>query len=129
MINNRKVRIMTKLAIIENKEGKEVIKASQYFKRDYVRLQVLRGVISITLGYLLILTLIGLYQSEYLIAEAVTLNYKMIGTYVIGIYAMLIIIFVFAGTIGYGMKYDSSRKKLQKYNRGLKILSKMYEEE
>lgn len=129
MINNQKVRIMTKLAIFENKEGKDSIKLSQYYKRDYVRLQVLRGAICITIGYLLILGLIGLYQSEYLIAEAVKLDYRTIGTYIVGIYGMIMVVYIFAATIGYGIRYSSSRKKLQKYSRGLKALGRMYEEE
>ena len=44
MVNMRKVRLMTKLAIYEKKEGKEDIKLGKYFRRDYVRLKILHNI-------------------------------------------------------------------------------------
>ncbi len=129
MLNNDKIRIMTKLAIYENKSGKEDINLSQYYKRDYIRLQILNTIVFTTIGYFLILLLIGVYQSEYLIAEAVKLNYKAIGLYILGIYIMLLIVYVLCTIIGYTIKFESSRKKLAGYNKGLKYLRRIYEEE
>ncbi len=129
MLNNDKIRIMTKLAIYENKSGKEDIKLSQYYKRDYIRLQILNTIVFTTIGYFLIILLVGLYQSEYLIQEAVKLDYKAIGLYILGIYAMLITIFILCTIIGYTIKFESSRKKLAGYNKGLKYLRRIYEEE
>ncbi len=129
MLNNDKIRIMTKLAIYENKSGKEDIKLSQYYKRDYIRLQILNTVVFTTIGYLLVLLLVGVYQSEYLIAEVVKLDYKSIGLYILGIYVMLLTIFTLCTIIGYTIKFESSRKKLAGYNKGLKYLRKIYDEE
>ncbi len=129
MLNNDKIRIMTKLAIYENKSGKEDIKLSQYYKRDYLRLQILNTIVFTTIGYFLVILLVGLYQSEYLIQEAVKLDYKAIGLYILGIYAMLITIFILCTIIGYTIKFESSRKKLAGYNKGLKYLRRIYEEE
>ena len=47
MLNNRKIRIMTKLATYEEKEGKEDIKLSKYYKTDFVRLNILKTIMSI----------------------------------------------------------------------------------
>ena len=129
MLNNDKIRIMTKLAIYENKSGKEDIKLSQYYKRDYIRLQILNTIVFATIGYFLLILLVGLYQAEYLIAEAVKLDYRAIGLYVLGIYVMLITILILCTIIGYTLKFESSRKKLAGYNKGLKYLRRIYEEE
>lgn len=129
MLNNEKIRVMTKLAIYESKSGKEDIKLSQYYKRDYIRLQVLNTVVFSTIGYGLILLLIGVYQSEYLISEAVQLNYRSLGMYILGVYIMVLTVSIFATIIGYTIKFNSSRKKLSGYNNGLKFLRKLYEEE
>lgn len=48
MLNDRKIRLMTKLALYERKEGKEDIKLSKYYRTDYVRLQVLKTVVAVT---------------------------------------------------------------------------------
>lgn len=129
MLNNEKIKWMTKLAIFEEKEGKEDIRISQYYRTDYVRYHVLKSFVSVTVGYLLILVLILIYKSEYVIREAVKLNYKSIGTYILGIYIMIITLYTFATLIGYSLKYRRSRKKLNQYDKNLKILHKIYQDE
>ena len=129
MVNNRKVRLMTKLAIYEKKEGKEDIKLSKYFRRDYVRLHLIYNIIAVTIGYLLVLALICAYQMEYLIKEAVRLDYIGIGKIILGIYIIILTVYVMASLIGYSLYYDHSRKKLAKYFRMLRRLRSIYQEE
>jgi len=120
---------MTKLALYETKEGKEDISLSKYYKTDYVRYQVIKSIISATFGYAFILLLIFIYKSEYLIQNAVTLNYKALGTYVLGIYIIVVVIYGLGSMLGYSLKYDMSRKKLSRYYKLLKRLNKIYNEE
>ncbi len=129
MLNNNKIRLMTKLAVYESKEGKEDIRLSKYFKTDYVRYQVLKSIICATIGYVLILVLIFMYKSEYIIKNAITLDYKTIGTYILGFYVMVIAIYGLASIIGFSLKYDQSRKKLSRYFKLLKRLNKFYHDE
>lgn len=129
MVNMRKVRLMTKLAIYEKKEGKEDIKLGKYFRRDYVRLKILHNIIAVTVGYLLVLAMVVAYQMEYLIKEAVNLDYIGIGKTILGGYVIVVTIYVMAAMVGYGIYYDYSRKKLAKYFRMLRKLRSMYQEE
>ena len=129
MLNTNKVRLMTKLALYETKEGKEDIRLSKYYKTDYVRYQVIKSIICATFGYALILLLIFIYKSESLIRDAVTLNYKIIGTYILGIYIIVVAIYGLGAMVGYSIKYDLSRKKLSRYYKLLKRLNKIYNEE
>jgi hypothetical protein len=129
MLNTNKVRLMTKLALYETKEGKEDIRLSKYYKTDYVRYQVIKSIICATVGYGLILLLIFIYKSESLISNAVTLNYKVIGTYILGIYIIVIAVYGLGALAGYSIKYDLSRKKLSRYYKLLKRLNKIYNEE
>lgn len=129
MVNMRKVRLMTKLAIYEKKEGKEDIRLGKFFRRDYVRLKNLQNIVTVTIGYLLILGMIGAYRMEYLISEAVNLDYIGIGKLVLGVYVIIITIYVMISLVGYGLYYDYSRKKLSKYFRMLRLLRSIYQEE
>ena len=129
MLNNRKVRLMTRLAMYEQTEGKEDVRLSKYFRSDYVRLNVLKTVVAITLGYLLVMVLLVVYHSEYLIREAVTLDYEGIILRYVGIYIIILSIYCGVGMIGYMIKYRASRKKLAKYFRMLRLLRSMYQEE
>jgi len=129
MLNNRKVRLMTRLAIYEQTEGKEDVRISKYFRTDFVRLNVLRSIVAVTFGYLLVLLLLVVYHSEYLIREAVTLDYQgMISRYA-GIYIIILAVYGSIGMIGYMIKYRMSRKKLAKYFRMLRRLRSLYREE
>lgn len=129
MLNNDKIRLMTKLALYESKTGKEDIRLSKYYKTDYVRYQVIKSIISATIGYVLILALIMLYKSEYLIKNAVKLDYKTIGLYVLGFYIIIVAIYGLSSIVIYSRKYDLSRKKLGRYYKLLKRLEKMYSDE
>ena len=120
MLNFKKIRLMTKLAVYEKKDGKEDIHLSKYYKTDYVRFQTLKSIITATIGYALILALIAFYRLEYLIKNAVVLDYKLIGTYVLGFYLMTITLYGLGSIAGYSMKYDASRKKLSRYFKLLK---------
>lgn len=129
MVNMRKVRLMTKLAIYEKSEGKEDIKLGKYFRRDYVRLKILHNIVAVTIGYLLVIAMIVAYQMEYLIKEAVNLDYIGIGKTILGVYIIIVTVYIMAAMIGYGLYYDYSRKKLAKYFRMLRRLRSIYQEE
>ena len=126
MLDNRKIRLMTQLALYEKKVGKEDIKLSKFYRTDYVRLQVLKTGVMVTIGYLLLLALLVIYQSEYLIANAVDLDYKSIGLKVLGVYLVILTAFVISTLLGFSIKYRYSRKKLSKYFRMLKKLRHIY---
>ena len=129
MVNMRRVRLMTKLAIYEKSEGKEDIRLGKYFRRDYVRLKILHNIVAVTIGYLMVLAMIVAYQMEYLIKEAVNLDYIGIGKAILGTYIIVVTIYVMAAMVGYSLYYNYSRKKLAKYFRMLRLLRSMYQEE
>lgn len=129
MLNEKKIKIMTKLAIFEESESKQDIKLSKYFKTDYMRLHLLKTIISVTIGYLLILAMVIVYNAEYLISHAVQLNYKTIGIEVLGIYIIILTCYILVSIIAYSIKYNSSRKNLSLYMKNLKLLQKFYHDE
>ena len=129
MLNNRKVRLMTKLAIYEKEDGKEDIRLGKYYRVDYVRYQMLKTLVAVTFGYLILVLLTIIYNAEYLIAEAVKLDYAAIGRTMLGIYLVLVLVFVGIAGIGYTVKYNRSRKKFGKYYQMLKRLRTIYREE
>lgn len=129
VLNIRKTRLMTKLAIYESGEGRQDIRLSKYYKTDYVRLQVLKTIVSVTFGYLLVLLMVAMYRSEYLISQAVNLDYKAIATTVLVIYVVILTVYIVGTIIGYSILYDLSRGKLTRYFRMLKVMRKIYREE
>ncbi|MBE5934390.1 MAG: hypothetical protein E7262_01185 [Lachnospiraceae bacterium] len=128
MINNEKVRLMAKLAIYE-KNNEEDIKLSKYYKVDYVKHNILKTIISVTIAYACILGLIVFYNMEYFLAEAFNLDYTIIGVQIVVTYLMTVIVFSLLSFLIYGDKIKNSRERLVKYNSNLKKLSNMYDDE
>lgn len=129
MLNNEKIRTMTKLALYEQSNGKEDIRMAKYYKTDYVRLHVLKTAVSVTVGYILVLLMIGMYKAEYLISNLVSLDLIRIGQYILGVYIMIMAVYVTGSIIGYSLKYNKSRKDLSKYLKVLKKLDRFYQDE
>lgn len=128
MINNSKVKLMTKLAVYE-KNHKDDIEISKYNKSDYIRLNLIKNVLSVTLAYILILVIVGIYQMEYLVANAVTLDYKSLGINILGYYCIVLIVFCLSGMLISSVKYSKAIKRLNKYLKRLRILKKYYDEQ
>lgn len=130
MVDQEKVRLMTRLTIFEESgEGKRALRVSKYFKNDYVRWELIKTILSVTIGYLLILVLIGLYFSEYLIANAVTLDYRALGMKILGCYLILLVVYISIALVGYSYRYGKERKNLVRYYKSLKRLMGIYQKE
>mgnify|MGYP006976632648 CR=1 FL=1 len=69
MLNESKIRLMTKLTLSEEHQEKEGGKADSYYKADYIHLKVLTTIICVTVAFLLIFFLVACYHMEDLLEE------------------------------------------------------------
>ena len=129
MLNNKKIRNMTRLAIYEQKEGKKDIRLSKFYKSDYVRFNLLKTIVAVTVAYMLVLFMICVYFSEYVISEAVNLDYVSIGLKALAAYIIIITAYVIGSIFGYNYEYEKSRGRLAKYYKRLKRLDKQYNDQ
>ncbi len=130
MIVKDKVGLMSKMAIFEkSKSGKAVLKDISFFRSDHIRWALLKTGASVTVGYALILILIVLYNLEYLIKNATSLDYKTLGFKILGAYLIVMVIYL-VFTFFYSVySYITNKKKFTKYNKLLLKLERMYDEE
>ena len=126
MLNERKIRLMTQLAIYEKKEGKEDLKLAKYYKWDYARFQAWKTAVAITIGYILLLAIAAIYKLEYFIDNAFTIDYTALGKKVLGIYVIILAVYFVSAMLGYSLKYAASRKRLARYFRMLRKLNHIY---
>ena len=126
MLNERKIRLMTKLSLYEKKEGKEDLKLAKYYKGDYARFQAWRTGIAVTIAYVLILIIAAVYKAEYFLDNAFNIDYEALGKKVLGIYVLLMAVYVIIAMLVYSLKYSESRKKLARYFRMLRKLNHFY---
>ncbi|MCP1101381.1 hypothetical protein M2454_001116 [Aequitasia blattaphilus] len=129
MIDKRKVRLMTTLTMYEEKQGREDIKISEYYRKDYVSFHTIATLIWVTLGYVAIWGLIGLGFLGDLQGGGGTGKLVMLG--IIAVVGYFVVLGLY-GIIGYryfNKKHADSRSRIRKYNHGLIRLLKTYERE
>lgn len=129
MLNENRIKVMTKMAMYETRQGAEDIKINSYYKRDYVGFKTLIAMIWITLAYALaVIMWAGLFMDEIL--QKISVNYIIFcAVSIVGIYLVLLLVYIVAASEFYKAKYTKARNRLKKYNHNLTRLNKMYEKE
>jgi len=126
MLNENKVKMMTKMSIYEKNEGKTMLKTAKYFKGDYVSLGVLKTVISVTVAFVIIVVLFALCQADSLTANVNNIDYASMGKSIAGYYVTFIIVFGIISGVVYSSKYENSRKEMKKFFLRLNKLERFY---
>lgn len=126
MINEERVILMTKLAAFEEKEGKRASKISRYFRGDYVSAHLLKGWISITVVYVLLVALSILYDFELFMENLYKMDYMAFAKEIIVWYVIFTVVYLVAVYIAYTYRYMKARKSLKRYSQNLKKLGSMY---
>lgn len=129
MLNEKRIKLMVKLAAYEAKEGKEDLKISGYYRKDYTSFHVLYTLLWMTLGYVIVAGLLMLMFMEKIL-ETLTVNFliKLAVAAVAG-YIILLIAYGVIAYCFYKKKHNSARERVKQYNHDLIILNKMYEKE
>ena len=129
MVNEEKVKIMTRLAIYEEGKGKEELPLTKYYKHDYVKYNMLKTGVSATFCYLLIVAAYVLLHAEELMENVNTLDYETIISSVVIGYLVFLIAYLIFSRFYYAWRYEKIKPNIIKYNHYLKKLNEFYEQE
>ena len=129
MINEEKVKIMTKLAMYEQGKGRKYLPVSRYYRSDYIGLALFRNFFLASIGYLVILLLVGAYFAEFLADHLHTLNVTWIGMMIVGGYLVTIGVYSVVTYTLHTIRYGRAQKGAAAYERRLRELEALYEEE
>jgi len=128
MLNRDKVVLMSQLALAEKNEEDD-LKLYKYYKADYIRYNMIRTVLNITLAYVLLVLLVLLYKIEDLIVKLADFEFAGIGKTILEGYIFVIVLYLMIGFVYYANKYNKSKKNIVKYYKKLRQLSKFYNDE
>ena len=92
MIHNERVRHMVKLQAFSDRKGKEDFPVVRYFRGDFVGLHLLKGFVSGTIAYGMILLMWGLCNMEMLMESIHTLDLKQFAIGILLRYLLCLII-------------------------------------
>ncbi len=129
MLDENRVKLMTRLALYEQTEGKEDFKISEYYKSDYIGMHVICSVLWVTVGYVCVGVLVVLAGLEDLMAK---MSMGLLVTLLIGAvagYLVTVIIFGIVTSHVYNKKHQNARQRVKLFNHDLIKLLKLYEKE
>ena len=129
MVNEEKVKVMTKIAMYEQGEGKKYLPISKYYRSDYIGLALIKNFFLVTIGYLLLVAAVAVYYVEYLMDNIHKMNLVAVGIYIIAGYVAALIVYSALTYIQYSVKYYKAKKSVRKYYGELTDLSKIYNRE
>ena len=120
MLNEEKIRWMTKASIYEKRQGLIDLGRNEYFMGDYVRLHLLKNGISLTIAYILLAGLYAVYKIEEIFDMAANMQLGLLLKEMLLLYIILLVIYTGIGIVYYSWQYQSSRKQVKKYYRILR---------
>ena len=120
MLNEEKIRWMTKASIYEKRQGRIDLGRNEYFMGDYVRLHLLKNGISLTIAYILLAGLYAVYKIEEIFDMAANMQLGLLLKEMLLLYIILLVIYTGIGIVYYSWQYQSSRKQVKKYYRILR---------
>lgn len=129
MLNEEKIKIMNKLAMYEQGEGKKYLPVSRYYRSDYIGLALIKNFFLVTIGYCLILTGIAAYFGEYLVDNIHKMDLVAVGRNAVIGYVVVLVVFSVATYIQYSVKYHKAKKSVKEYYQELTQLNKIYSRE
>ena len=129
MLDKRKIRLMTKMSIYEKNYGKEDIKISGYYKKDYSSLNTWITLIWITVGYILAAGLFVLFGAEALLEGLTIVKLFVLAAVAVGAYLGLLIIYGIGAGKFYRNKHTQAKQRVKKYYRDMSRLEKIYKKE
>lgn len=122
MVKEENVKLMTKIAIYEKREGKIQIPMNEYYKDDYVRINALKAVVSATIVFAVVFIMVVLYKMDYLLGNVLKLDYKQVALTIAVVYVIWVLIYWLFARILYAVRYEASRSNIIMYNHHLKKL-------
>ncbi|MCX4306536.1 MAG: hypothetical protein OSJ69_12140 [Acetatifactor sp.] len=126
MLNEERVILMTHMASYEAGEGKKNVKIGNYFRSDYISVQVLKSLICGTIAFAIVFALYIFYDFEMFMQELYKMDLITFAKDVLICYA--------ATVAGYGVltyiictyRYARAKNSLKRYYHNLKKLNSSY---
>ena len=127
MLNEDKIRIMSRCAMYEKGQGKEDLAVNRYYQGDYVRLNTSKTLIGVTVGFVLCFGLYLVLRAEYYMENLVGMDLMAFARNVLMYYVIVLVIFAVISIVFYGWKYTDTQKRVRWYYQDLKALAEMDE--
>ena len=128
MLNEEKVKSMTKAAAYEKGPEKKNIDIGSYFRGDYLGLHMVKSALAYTLAFLILVALWAVGQLEEMMLQISHVDYftNIIKTMAIA-FVIGLVVYEIAVYAHYSHRYRQAKKSLKGYDSHLRKIHKFYE--
>lgn len=129
MVNEERIKLMTRMAAYEKEEHKKNQKIVSFFKSDYISMQTLKSIVYTTIAFAIMFGLYVLYDFEIFMKEIYQMDIFEFAKSVIivyGIFLGIILVITYAVSL---YQYKRALQSTKLYYANLKKLSRDYGEE
>ena len=126
MLNEERVILMTQMASYESGEGRKNVKIGNYFRSDYIAVQVLKSVVCGTIAFGIVFALYIFYDFELFMQDLYKMDLLAFAKNVLKNYAISIVAYGLLTYIVSTYRYIKAKNSLKCYYHNLKKLSSLY---
>lgn len=128
MLNNEKIRVMTHLAIGEEKIKRGDENLEQLNRKDYLYSAMIRSFLAGTAGFAVMLAIYIFYDLENIMLRIFTGEIAPVLLLALGAYIIFIALYMIVAFQVYRERYDSAHRRMQRMNRLFRNLRNLYDE-
>ena len=125
MLNEERIRLMTRMAAYEEHEGKKDIAISGYFRGDYISFQLLKSAIYATVGFALAVAMYVLYNIETFLEDFYKMDMVEFLKGILSKYCLVLAIYLVISYFVYSYRYHKAKRHVKQYNQLLRTLLQM----
>ena len=129
MLNEERIKLMTKMASYEANEGRKNVAIGNYFRGDYIGLQVIKSIINATIAFAIMFAMFVFYDFEVFMADIYKMDLLQFGKTIMTVYLVFMVVYGFVSYGIYTYRYTKAKKSLKIYYNNLKKLSYLYDKE
>lgn len=129
MLNEDRIRLMTKMASYEEGEGKEYMPIKQYYRKDYVGLGMIKTFVTSSIAFGILGLCWVLYEMENITEILADRDLTELGTFVLILYIIFVAAYQVIALGVYNWRYSRAAASIKGYHSVLKKAEKLHEKE
>ena len=126
MLNEERIVLMTHMASYEKNEGRKNMKIGNYFRSDYIAVQVLKSVVCSTIAFAIGFALYIFYDFETFMQDLYKIDLLAFARDVLIYYAISVVTYAVVTYVVCTYRYARAKSNLKKYYYNLKKLNAFY---
>ncbi len=129
MLNEDRIRLMTKMASYEEGKGKEYMPIKQYYRKDYVALGMMKSFITSSIAFGILFFCWILYEMEQITELLAKKDLVELGTFVLMIYAVFVAVYEVIALVVYNWCYTKATASIKEYHSVMRKVERLQERE